>query len=49
MIILRRAFVSRAGYESLQRLCNKGQKYVDGISYLLKNETAFNESKKEEK
>ena len=41
MLILRRAFVNRVGYESIQRLSNKGQKYMDGIKYLLNNETAL--------
>ena len=35
LIILRRAFVKRLGYESLQRLANQGEKYVNGITYLI--------------
>ena len=41
MVILQRAFVERVGYETLQRISNKGQKYVDGIEYLLSDETAL--------
>lgn len=35
MTILIRAFVNRVGYESLQRLSNKGKQYEEGITYLL--------------
>ena len=42
LIILRRAFVNRIGYESLQRIASKNQTYADAINYLMNDETALN-------
>ncbi len=41
MMILRRAFVNRVGYESIQRIASKSKDYADAIDYLLNNELAL--------
>ncbi|MCJ8342972.1 MAG: S-layer homology domain-containing protein [Cetobacterium sp.] len=41
LTILRRAFVNKLGYNSIQRISNKDKKYNDGINYLLNDITAL--------
>ncbi|MCX0360151.1 NPCBM/NEW2 domain-containing protein, partial [Clostridium perfringens] len=41
MMILRRAFVNRLGYESIQRMASKSEDYANAINYLINNELAL--------
>lgn len=41
MTILRRAFVERIGYESIQRIASKSESYGEAINYLMTNEDAL--------
>ena len=41
MLILQRAFVDRVTYHSIERLLNKGEKYVNGIEYIFNDKTAL--------
>ncbi|EPB8220824.1 NPCBM/NEW2 domain-containing protein [Clostridium perfringens] len=41
MMILRRAFINRLGYESIQRMASKSEDYANAINYLINNELAL--------